>query len=220
MAVQIEEMNGRKKTTGWGLQTVPVQSNCKAIPLCYTSLRSGGQTSQSGFHNVLTPGCYYQFNFNKWKYLIAIFHFMPALTWWEDKKPQISQDIKYDPNHRAAQSRVVCCLGWYLEREGLPVAIWHQSPLSRRISRREKPFLVLKEYETLSQFSHTYPANTDQDSSGVDISLPFSAVTYWIMRAQYFTLTNLNLKLQFSAKASFSLLLTLPALCGQFVLIL
>ena len=144
MAVQIEEMNGRKKTTGWGLQTVPVQSNCKAIPLCYTSLRSGGQTSQSGFHNVLTPGCYYQFNFNKWKYLIAIFHFMPALTWWEDKKPQISQDIKYDPNHRAAQSRVVCCLGWYLEREGLPVAIWHQGPLSRRITRRENPFLTLK----------------------------------------------------------------------------
>ena len=41
----------------------------------------------------------------------------------------------------------------------------------------------------------TCPANTGKDSYGVDTSLPLSAVTYWIIHAQYFAMISLNLKL-------------------------
>ena len=47
------------------------------------------------------------------------------------------------------------------------------------------------------------------NSCEVDMSHPLSAVTNWIRRVQYFALIKLSLHLQFSAKASFSLILIL-----------
>ena len=47
------------------------------------------------------------------------------------------------------------------------------------------------------------------------MSLPSFVVTYWIMNARYFALVDLNLKVQFCAKPSFSLLLSLLASTRQ-----
>ena len=77
-------------------------------------------------------------------------------------------------------------------------------PLSapRRFRRRKKPFLALG----MHGMSFILAAKITQPMTAV----LWSAVDYWIIHAQYFTLINLNLsKLQFCA--SFSLLLSLLA---------
>ena len=61
----------------------------------------------------------------------------------------------------------------------------------------------------------TCAANTGKDSCVVDTSLLMTAVTYWIMHAQYFALINLYLKRLFIVIASFSLLLILLATNDQ-----
>ena len=78
----------------------------------------------------------------------------------------------------------------------------------RRIRRREKPFLTQKLHRT----SPFQPAKPTQANTAVLKSRYITSVggcCYILKYVYYFALVNLNLKLQFSAKASFSLLLIL-----------
>ena len=72
-----------------------------------------------------------------------------------------------------------------------------------------------------NQLSPTDPANTGKNSSGVNASHLMSAFTYyWLIHAQYFALINMNLKLQFCAKISFSLLLIILGFSNSNICIL
>ena len=78
----------------------------------------------------------------------------------------------------------------------------------------------MKEGKTVSgaeriQNFYIYNPVPVKDSSIVDAKTSMSAITYLIIHAQYFALMNLNLKLQYCARASFSLLLILLYTCSH-----
>ena len=75
---------------------------------------------------------------------------------------------------------------------------------TRRIRRRKKLFLALEASFLLSAWQIT-----SGKSFGLETLLLLSAVTFWNVHVQYFAQNNLNMKCQFYAKASLSLLLIL-----------
>ena len=134
----------------------------------------------------------------------------------------ISSGSQWDLNHRALYLTPAhffrwgaVKISWSKSRSGLSCSLCSDS--RRLIRRTELLILILTGYgiQTYTCKTKSCPANIC-NMYGL---LPLSAVTYWIKHAQYFTLINLRLKLQFCAKTSWELPINLlgwdsAASCG------